>query len=46
MAIGSEGRGVSRPVLDARWAALKIPVQGCCEPLNATVATSAMLWED
>ena len=43
--IGSEGRGVSQPVLDACRATLKIPMRDRCESLNAAVAASVVLWE-
>ena len=43
--IGSEGRGVSRPVLDACALTLKIPMRSRCESLNAAVAASVVLWE-
>ena len=43
--IGSEGRGVSRPVLDACALTLKIPMRARCESLNAAVAASVVLWE-
>ncbi|CUQ45021.1 MAG: TrmH family RNA methyltransferase [Flavonifractor plautii] len=45
MVIGSEGRGVSQPVLDACRATLKIPMRDRCESLNAAVAASVVLWE-
>ncbi len=43
--IGSEGRGVSQPVLDACALTLKIPMRERCESLNAAVAASVVLWE-
>ena len=43
--VGSEGRGVSRPVLDACALTLKIPMRSRCESLNAAVAASVVLWE-
>ena len=43
--IGSEGRGVSQPVLDACALTLKIPMRDRCESLNAAVAASVVLWE-
>ena len=43
--IGSEGRGVSRAVLDACALTLKIPMRDRCESLNAAVAASVVLWE-
>ena len=43
--IGSEGRGVSAPVLAACQSTLKIPMRERCESLNAAVAASIVLWE-
>lgn len=43
--IGSEGRGVSKAVLDACALTLKIPMRDRCESLNAAVAASVVLWE-
>ena len=43
--IGSEGRGVSRGVLDACDATVKIPMTDRCESLNAAAAGAVLLWE-
>ena len=43
--IGSEGRGVSAPVLSACKSTLKIPMRARCESLNAAVAASIVKWE-
>ena len=43
--IGSEGRGVSAPVLSACKSTLKIPMRARCESLNAAVAASIVMWE-
>ena len=43
--IGSEGRGVSAPVLDNCQATIRIPMTERCESLNAAVAGSVILWE-
>ena len=43
--IGSEGRGVSRPVLDACALTLRIPMRDRCESLNAAAAAAVVLWE-
>ena len=43
--IGSEGRGVSRPLLERCEKTLKIPMRQRCESLNAAVAASIVLWE-
>ena len=45
VAIGSEGRGLSRHVLAACEKTLKIPMNPRCESLNAAVAASVVLWE-
>lgn len=45
MAIGSEGRGLSLPVLDACAATVKIPMTDRCESLNAAAAGAVVLWE-
>ena len=43
--IGSEGRGVSREVLDQCAQTLKIPMRERCESLNAAAAAAVVLWE-
>ena len=43
--IGSEGRGVSRTVLEACQSTVRIPMRERCESLNAAVAAAVILWE-
>ena len=43
--IGSEGRGVSREVLDLCDQTMKIPMRDRCESLNAAAAAAVVLWE-
>lgn len=43
--IGSEGRGVSSRALELCTGAVKIPMEPCCESLNAAVAAGIVLWE-
>lgn len=43
--IGSEGRGVSRELLEASARTIKIPMRERCESLNAAVAAAVVLWE-
>jgi TrmH family RNA methyltransferase len=43
--IGSEGKGVSREMLDACSSTIKIPMEPKCESLNAAAAAAAVLWE-
>ena len=43
--IGSEGRGISQPLLGQCEKTLKIPMRQRCESLNAAVAASIVLWE-
>jgi len=43
--IGSEGRGVSSRALELCSGTLKIPMEPCCESLNAAVAAGIVLWE-
>ena len=43
--IGSEGRGVSPPVLAACEKTLKIPMRERCESLNAAAAGTVVLWQ-
>lgn len=45
LVIGSEGRGVSRNVLDMSYQTLKIPMRERCESLNAAAAAAVVLWE-
>ena len=45
VAIGSEGKGLCAPVLDACRATIRIPMSERCESLNAAVAASVVLWE-
>ena len=42
--IGSEGRGVSQPVLAASQRTLRIPMTDRCESLNAAAAGAVVLW--
>ena len=43
--IGSEGKGLSRPMLDACDGELIIPMCGKAESLNAAVAAAVIMWE-
>lgn len=43
--IGSEGQGVSQPVLDMCRKTLRIPMRAHCESLNAAAAAAVLLWE-
>lgn len=43
--IGSEGRGVSARALELCTGTLGIPMEPCCESLNAAVAAGIVLWE-
>ncbi len=43
--IGSEGRGVSPAALALCGRAVKIPMSGTCESLNAAAAAAVVLWE-
>jgi TrmH family RNA methyltransferase len=45
VAIGSEGRGLSREILDICAGELIIPMAPECESLNAAVAASIVMWE-
>ena len=45
VAIGSEGRGVSRFLLEQSQKTLKIPMRPRCESLNAASAATVVLWE-
>ena len=45
VAIGSEGRGLSRELLDLCDGELIIPMRPGCESLNAAVAAAIVMWE-
>jgi len=45
VAIGSEGHGLSRELLDACDAKLIIPMDERCESLNAAAAAAVIMWE-
>ncbi len=45
IAIGSEGKGLSREVLDACRRTVRLPMRARCESLNAAAAAAALLWE-
>ena len=45
IAIGSEGRGLSRKVLELCDATVRIPMEPRCESLNAAIAAAVLLWE-
>ncbi len=45
VAVGSEGRGLSRELLDMCDGELIIPMQACSESLNAAVAAAIIMWE-
>jgi len=45
IAIGSEGRGLSAPVLSMCRELISIPMVPACESLNAAVAASIIMWE-
>ena len=45
MAIGSEGRGLSRELLALCDGELIIPMRPGCESLNAAVAAAIVMWE-
>lgn len=45
VAVGSEGRGLSRELLDMCAGELIIPMQPCSESLNAAIAASLVMWE-
>lgn len=45
IAIGSEGQGLSRQVLERCHGTIKIPMEAQTESLNAGVAGSILLWE-
>ena len=44
-AIGNEGHGLSRELLDASAARVIIPMSERCESLNAAIAAGVVLWE-
>ena len=45
VAIGSEGRGLSEEVIALCEKTIKIPMEDCCESLNAAAAACIVLWE-
>ena len=45
VAIGNEGSGISRSVLQMSAGTLKIPMRPRCESLNAAAAAAVVLWE-
>ena len=45
LAIGSEGRGLSREVLELCDKTVLIPMSPRCESLNAAIAAAVLLWE-
>ncbi len=45
VAIGSEGRGLSKALLDMCDRTIRIPMSERCESLNAAIAASIALWE-
>jgi len=45
IAIGSEGKGLSREMLDTCDKTVLIPMSEHCESLNAAIAASVLLWE-
>jgi len=45
VAIGSEGQGLSRELLELCTRTIKIPMSVHCESLNAAAAAAALLWE-
>jgi TrmH family RNA methyltransferase len=45
VAIGSEGRGLSRELLDMCDGELIIPMNSACESLNAAIAAAIVMWE-
>lgn len=42
---GSEGRGLTPAALDACDTAVRLPMEGKCESLNAAMAAGLLLWE-
>ncbi len=45
VAVGSEGRGLSRALLERCEKTLRIPMNPRCESLNAAAAATVVLWE-
>jgi len=45
IAVGSEGQGLSRALLDICHGTVGIPMNPACESLNAGIAGSILLWE-
>lgn len=45
LAIGSEGRGLSREILELCHQTILIPMSQRCESLNAAIAAAVLLWE-
>ena len=45
LAIGSEGRGLSRELLEMCGGTVRIPMQEHCESLNAAAAAAVLIWE-
>ena len=45
VAVGSEGRGLSRELLDMCRGQIVIPMESGSESLNAAVAASVIMWE-
>ena len=45
VAIGSEGRGLTKELLELCTGQLIIPMRPDCESLNAAVAASIVMWE-
>ena len=43
--VGSEGRGLSRELLDLCDGEVIIPMRGAAESLNAAVAAAILMWE-
>ncbi len=45
LAIGSEGRGLSRELLEMCGGTVRIPMREHCESLNAAAAAAVLIWE-
>ncbi len=45
IAIGNEGRGLSKELLEACSGSLTIPMNPMCESLNAAAAAAVLMWE-